>query len=86
MCPFDRYVGCVDLKISFNKIERFTLRLFRGFVLGVVYVVELEVVLPTKRFELLLLFFSRDQKGSFQQIAICQSEKEPVFSILNIQC
>ena len=55
----------LSIGMSVVSIENFTLGLFRGFVLGVVYVVELEVVLPTKRFELLLLFFSRDQKGSF---------------------
>ena len=62
VCPFYRYVGCVDLKCSFNKIENFTLGLFRGFVLGVVYVIELGVVLPTKRFEF-LLFFNVIRKG-----------------------
>jgi len=32
VCPFDRYVGCVDLKSSFNKIENVeTLQGFRSW-------------------------------------------------------
>jgi len=46
----------LSIGMSVVSIENFTLGLFRGFVLEVVYVVEFEVVLPTKRFEFLLLF------------------------------